>query len=164
MGRIITKPGEIIGGPYRIRAFNQTGAAVTIGLAGALNLDFVNASYVTIAGASTDVRRNVVAVTTENSKRVMVAAAESIASGAEGWWIIEGENIDVQVTGDTNKGEFLTGTDASTGLTPYTLTELEALATEAPIVGIALETRTGAGLVKAIFEGHAWKRLGGNVS
>ena len=140
---------------------NRTGADMTIGHQAALNLDFVDAAYDDLDGSVTDARRVAVAVTTENASRIMVSARNSIANGKRGDFILSSGDCTVRVTGDTNKGEFLHGTNASTGLTPLTKGELDAVTAPTGLVGIALETRTGAGNIRARYHGEAWMHLVG---
>lgn len=144
-----------------IELINKTGAAMTIGHACALNMDFADAAYDDLDGTVTDARRVAVAVTTENRNRMMAIARGNVAANARGDFVWNSGDCVVRVTTDANKGEFLTGTNASTGLTPLTLTEILALTTQVGIVGIALETRVGAGNIRARFHGEAWMHMCG---
>lgn len=157
--------------PVKALLVNSTGTAVTAGDCAAMNFDFGNSTVDEFSPSteSTYLLNHAIAITKHasnggNGDRMIVVAAEDIASTAKGQWWIKGFYIDVLVTGDTNKGEYLVATDAAEGLTPLTHAEFDATTTDVGIVGIALETRTGAGLVKAWFDGRAWKQQGGNVS
>jgi hypothetical protein len=144
---------------------NRTGAALAVGDAVALNLSFVD-TYVGIDpsvnadGATGYVFGAACAVTTENRNRIMAWAQEVIPDNGTGRFLVKG--IGSVEMNDANPGEFLTGTDGQTYLTPLTLTEILALTTQVGIVGICIED-TGATITtkKAYVDGYAFKSLCG---
>lgn len=146
----------------RIVAWNRTGASLSRGSLAALNLDFVNASYVGIDGGDLDITANAVAVTTENAARCVLPADETIANGAKGNFIAVGACI-VAVGGATNKGEFLAGTNGQVYCTPLTLTELDGLTAPTLLTGLALETAS-SGTVRAYWNCFGiWGLIGGGA-
>jgi predicted anti-sigma-YlaC factor YlaD len=151
----------------RFRAKNRTGAALVKGQVAAMNISGADTTYDEWDPATpgTYVPYNLVAVqndTSNHSGLTMVAyALKDIAADEVGVFALSGLYVEVYVSGTVSGvGEFLTVTNDSAALTPLTRAELIALGTSlTAVVGVALETRTGAGTVKALFSGYAFTQL-----
>lgn len=161
----VKRPGQIESSE-KIRAFNQTGAAVVEGDMAALNLDFANASYVAIDGGTTDARRNAVAVTTANALRGgVVVAAGPIASGEEGTWIVAGDLVPIKFTSASTRGKFFGATNAQVYATEYAdQAALDNLTVAVNVLGVVMETIAATGVAKCRFNGRGMGNLigGGN--
>lgn len=150
---------------------NRTGGALVEGDMVALNLAFAATAGQAMVGLDPSVDADgatgyvygaAISPTTEANTRRMAVAMESIADNATGRFLLKGIGK-VNMNG-ANAGEFIIGTNGQKYATPYTLTELESLATIAGVVGIALEATTGAQVKLADFDGSAFKSLAGNIS
>lgn len=152
---------------------NRTGATLTKGDIVACNLAFAAASGQAMVGLDPSVVADgatgyifgaAIAMTTEAGARIaLVYQGDSpLADNKEGKFLLEGIGL-VKMNG-ANAGEFLVPTNAQAYATPYTLTELEALAAVGPICGLALEATTGAQVKRAVWKGWTAFQHSGNVS
>lgn len=138
---------------------NRTGADMTAGQLAALNFDGANTSYRTFDWASSDIRKNVVAVTTANALGIVVVALGSVASGKVGVYGIAGY-FPVNVNASVSYGAFLYGTNGQTyASSAADQTALDGLALPTGIIGMALTASSTQ--VTAFFDGRAFKTLVG---
>lgn len=179
---MITKPNQLLNGDFvpskqQCKLINRTAGTRTNGDIVALNLDFQAVSGQAMVGltpgtdddASTGyVFAAAIVPTTANRNRILAVVDDprgTVADNDEFLATIFGQCA-VNMTHTANKGEFLTGTDASHEATPLTSAELDSQATPVGIVGLCLETTTAATSAgqrkQALFNGWAlYNQIGG---